>query len=52
VEDRKGHDFRYSLDSSKLENMGWKPQYDFNTALEQTVRWYIENRWWWEPLKR
>ena len=52
VEDRKGHDFRYSLDGSKLEKMGWKPQYDFDTALEQTVRWYVENRWWWEPLKR
>ncbi|RXA21995.1 dTDP-glucose 4,6-dehydratase [Methanosarcina sp. MSH10X1] len=52
VEDRKGHDFRYSLDGSKLEKMGWKPQYDFGTALEQTVRWYVGNRWWWEPLKR
>jgi dTDP-glucose 4,6-dehydratase len=51
VEDRKGHDFRYSLDGSKLEKMGWKPKYDFDTALEQTVRWYVENRWWWEPLK-
>jgi dTDP-glucose 4,6-dehydratase len=52
VEDRKGHDFRYSLDGSKLEKMGWKPKYDFDTALEQTVKWYVENRWWWEPLKR
>lgn len=51
VEDRKGHDFRYSLDGSKLENMGWKPKYDFDTALEQTVQWYVENRWWWEPLR-
>lgn len=52
VEDRKGHDFRYSLDGSKLEKMGWKPGYDFDTALEQTVKWYLENKWWWEPLKR
>lgn len=52
VEDRKGHDFRYSLDGNKLEKMGWKPKYDFDTALEQTVGWYVENRWWWEPLKR
>jgi dTDP-glucose 4,6-dehydratase len=52
VEDRKGHDFRYSLDGTKLEKMGWKPKYDFDTALEQTVKWYIENKWWWEPLKR
>jgi dTDP-glucose 4,6-dehydratase len=45
VEDRKGHDFRYSLDGSKLEKMGWKPKYNFGTALEQTVQWYAENRW-------
>jgi dTDP-glucose 4,6-dehydratase len=52
VEDRKGHDFRYSLDGNKLGKMGWQPKYDFDTALEQTVKWYVENRWWWEPLKR
>ena len=52
VEDRKGHDFRYSLDGSKLEKIGWLPKYDFDTSLKQTVKWYIENRWWWEPLKR
>ena len=51
VEDRKGHDLRYSLDCTKLYKMGWKPEYDFNTALESTVRWYQDNRWWWEPLK-
>ena len=51
VEDRKGHDFRYSLDCSKLKKMGWKPKYDFNTALDATIQWYIDNRWWWEPLK-
>ena len=51
VEDRKGHDLRYSLDCTKLYKMGWKPEYNFNTALESTVRWYQENRWWWEPLK-
>jgi len=32
--------------------MGWKPKHDFDTALKLTVRWYVENRWWWEPLKR
>jgi dTDP-glucose 4,6-dehydratase len=52
VEDRKGHDLRYSLDCTKLKNMGWKPEFDFDTALESTVRWYIDNRWWWEPLKQ
>lgn len=51
VEDRMGHDFRYSLDCTKLKKMGWKPEYDFETALSNTVKWYIENRWWWEPLK-
>jgi dTDP-glucose 4,6-dehydratase len=51
VEDRKGHDMRYSLDCTKLRGMGWKPEYDFDRALESTVTWYMENRWWWEPLK-
>ena len=52
VEDRKGHDLRYSLDCTKLRGIGWKPEYDFDRALEFTVKWYIENRWWWEPLKQ
>lgn len=52
VEDRKGHDLRYSLDCSKLMEMGWKPQCELDTALEFTVKWYMENSWWWEPLKR
>jgi len=51
VEDRKGHDFRYSLDCSKLKKMGWKPHYNFDAALNATIQWYINNRWWWEPLK-
>ena len=52
VEDRKGHDFRYSLDCNKLKKMGWKPKYDFDSALDSTIQWYVDNRWWWEPLKR
>ncbi|WP_440953181.1 dTDP-glucose 4,6-dehydratase [Methanococcoides sp. FTZ1] len=52
VDDRKGHDFRYSLDCSKLREMGWNPKYDFDTALEHTISWYKENRWWWEALKQ
>ncbi len=52
VEDRKGHDFRYSLDFSKLKKLGWNPAYDFETALSETVQWYRENRRWWEPLKQ
>jgi dTDP-glucose 4,6-dehydratase len=52
VADRPGHDQRYSLDSTKLRNMGWRPEYDFGQALWQTVQWYVANRWWWEKLKQ
>lgn len=44
VKDRPGHDFRYSVDSSKLRKLGWKPQYDFDTGLEKCVKWYIDNK--------
>ncbi|WP_048149008.1 dTDP-glucose 4,6-dehydratase [Methanolacinia paynteri] len=51
VEDRKGHDFRYSLDFGKLRSMGWEPEYSFDDAIEETVNWYVENESWWRPLK-
>jgi dTDP-glucose 4,6-dehydratase len=51
VEDRKGHDLRYSLDFSKLKKLGWKPGYDFETAISETIQWYIENTRWWKKLK-
>jgi dTDP-glucose 4,6-dehydratase len=52
VEDRKGHDRRYSVDISKITTeLGYRPQVDFDTGLADTVRWYGENRSWWEPLK-
>jgi dTDP-glucose 4,6-dehydratase len=51
VPDRKGHDFRYSLDFRKLRALGWEPAYTFDDALAATVRWYAENEWWWRPLK-
>jgi dTDP-glucose 4,6-dehydratase len=51
VEDRKGHDLRYSLDYNKLKQIGWKPEYDFDEALWNTVTWYMENERWWKPLK-
>lgn len=51
VEDRLGHDRRYSVDCSKVIAMGWKPEIDFDVALAQTVDWYRNNRSWWEPLK-
>jgi len=51
VGDRPGHDKRYSIDCSKIENqIGWKPQYKFDDALKQTVDWYLQNQAWWEPL--
>jgi len=51
VEDRPGHDFRYSLDSSKIRSeLGWKPRYTFSSALKETVKWYVENESWWKPL--
>lgn len=51
VKDRLGHDLRYSLDCTKLHRLGWAPENEFDDALCDTVRWYVENRWWWEKLK-
>lgn len=52
VADRKGHDRRYSLDDSVLRAMGYAPRVPFRSGLAATVRWYADNRDWWEPLKR
>jgi dTDP-glucose 4,6-dehydratase len=52
VEDRLGHDRRYSIDISKAQALGWAPTRDFREALEATVAWYRDNVTWWEPLKR
>jgi dTDP-glucose 4,6-dehydratase len=52
VEDRPGHDLRYSLNCSKLRALGWKPSQSFEEGLIDTVRWYIQNEWWWRPLKK
>jgi dTDP-glucose 4,6-dehydratase len=52
VPDRPGHDRRYVLDSTKLrDELGWQPQIEFEDGLRDTVRWYTENRAWWEPLR-
>lgn len=51
VEDRKGHDRRYSIDSSKLHRLGWKPRTSFKKGMEITTQWYVDNRWWWERIK-
>lgn len=52
VEDRKAHDRRYSLNDSPLRAMGYAPCIPFASGLQSTVRWYVGNREWWEPLKR
>jgi dTDP-glucose 4,6-dehydratase len=51
VEDRLGHDRRYSLDSSKLRSLGWEPRRTLADGLVETVAWYRDNREWWEPIK-
>ena len=53
VTDRPGHDQRYAIDASKLESeLGWRAQEDFGSGIRRTVRWYLENEWWWQPLRR
>jgi dTDP-glucose 4,6-dehydratase len=51
VEDRPGHDRRYSLDTSKLRSLGWQPEHTLANGLPATVAWYRDNRDWWEPIK-
>jgi len=51
VTDRLGHDRRYSLDSSKIRKLGWKPSKDFNIAIKETINWYKTNTTWWQKLK-
>ncbi|MFC4403545.1 dTDP-glucose 4,6-dehydratase [Gracilibacillus xinjiangensis] len=50
VGDRKGHDKRYAVDSTKLKELGWQPKYNFESGLEQTIDWYLENKKWLEAL--
>jgi len=51
VEDRLGHDRRYSVDISKITALGWAKQHTLEEALAVTVDWYAANKWWWRPLK-
>jgi dTDP-glucose 4,6-dehydratase len=52
VADRPGHDRRYAVDPSKIERgLGWRAVETFETGLAKTVRWYLDNRWWWEPIR-
>jgi dTDP-glucose 4,6-dehydratase len=52
VSDRPGHDRRYAIDASKIRRaLGWQPSYSFETGLESTIDWYLQNQWWWEPIR-
>ena len=51
VKDRPGHDLRYAIDPQKLETeLGWKPTYNFDTGIQQTIEWYLNNKQWWENI--
>jgi len=50
VKDRPGHDFRYSLDTTKIRELGWKPKVRFEDGIKKTINWYVNNKWWWRPL--
>jgi dTDP-glucose 4,6-dehydratase len=52
VKDRLAHDRRYAIDSTKTESLGWKPNHTFKTALEETIKWYVENQKWWEDIRK
>jgi dTDP-glucose 4,6-dehydratase len=52
VTDRPGHDARYAIDASKIEQqLGWRAQEDFDSGIAKTVEWYLGNEWWWQPLR-
>jgi dTDP-glucose 4,6-dehydratase len=53
VTDRPGHDARYAIDATKLETeLGWRAHENFDSGIEKTVQWYLDNEWWWQPLRR
>lgn len=51
VKDRPGHDWRYAVNWTKLKKLGWQPEYKFEDAVRETIRWYQKNEWWWKKLK-
>jgi len=52
VADRPGHDRRYAIDASKIaRELGWSPQETFESGLGKTIDWYLENEWWWGPIR-
>jgi dTDP-glucose 4,6-dehydratase len=52
VQDRPGHDRRYSLNTEKIQGLGWKPSIPFERGLAETIAWYRANEWWWRPIKQ
>jgi dTDP-glucose 4,6-dehydratase len=52
VTDRLGHDRRYSIDSTRIKKLGWKPKksQNFKQSMKHTIRWYVKNEWWWKKL--
>ncbi|TIV90141.1 MAG: hypothetical protein E5V74_30450, partial [Mesorhizobium sp.] len=52
VTDRPGHDRRYAIDASKIaRDLGWAPRENFDSGLARTVDWYLDNKWWWGPIR-
>ena len=52
VPDRPGHDLRYAINAEKIKSrLGWQPQVDFTTGIRRTVQWYLDNEWWWRPIR-
>jgi len=52
VTDRPGHDARYAIDAGKIaRELGWKPRHSFEQGLRETVRWYLDNKTWWERAR-
>ena len=52
VADRPGHDLRYAIDPTKLmTELGWRPRENFETGIRKTVQWYLDNEWWWGPIR-
>ncbi len=51
VPDREGHDLRYAMNCDKARALGWQRRFSFDTAVASTVQWYVDNAWWWQPIK-
>jgi dTDP-glucose 4,6-dehydratase len=51
VEDRPGHDRRYALDTTKIRDLGWRSSHTPQEAIALSTRWYVDNEWWWRPIK-